>query len=47
MPTADVRTLNDLQVSRLLQRTLTTNKLREADLDSADLIDEVAHVTYI
>ncbi|KAL1510265.1 hypothetical protein AB1Y20_006588 [Prymnesium parvum] len=41
MPTDDVRTLNELQINRLLERTLTTEKLRNSELDASALIDEV------
>ena len=41
MPTEDVRTLNELQVARLIERTLTTSRLRETDVDPNALIDEV------
>ena len=41
MPTADVRTLNEMQVASLLQRTLTTNRLKSSDIDPNQLIDEV------
>ena len=41
MPTQDVRTLNELQVASLLERTLTTTKLRSSDVDPNELIDEV------
>ena len=41
MPTGDVRTLNELQVDRLLERTLTTQRLRASDIDPNQLIDEV------
>jgi hypothetical protein len=41
MPTADVRTLNELQVASLLERTLTTSRLRASDVDPNALIEEV------
>ena len=41
MPTADVRTLNELQVARLLERSLSTTRLKAADIDPNDLIEEV------
>lgn len=41
MPTADVRTLNEMQVTRLLDRSLTTPRLRASDIDPNGLLDEV------
>ena len=41
MPTQDVRTLNEMQVASLLERTLTTTRLRSSDIDPNALIDEV------
>ena len=41
MPTADVRTLNESQVARLLERALTTMRLRASTVDPNPLVDEV------
>ena len=41
MPTQDVRTLNEMQVASLLERTLTTARLRASDVDPNALLDEV------